>query len=279
MDLQTLATEIKAGAWEDLMASYGASDALKLSANEIHRRLLESCGTQGGPVVSNCWFDIYWTASWVNALVAANVPPAATVLEVGAGLSSNFIRAASSLLGLRGRFVAVNLNRNLTESFKRRNRQLPIQTRFIEGNALHVARYLSDDSCSFVAFNHQINDIVQTIVFEGSGRKTDNGEWFSMVPEMVRLIQEAHACGDMERTVRPQFLQIIEACSTVLRPGGVMGFNNSVTPLLLQHGYTEGLLGSFIPLARQWIADGIESLEEKVIDGFDPQWWLFFRKV
>ena len=146
MDLKTLATEIKAGAWEDLMASYGASDVLKLSADEIHHRLIESCGTQGGPVVSNCWFDIYWTAGWVNALLAANVPPAATVLEVGAGLSSNFIRAASSLLGSRGRYVSVNLNRNLTESFKRRNRHLPIRTRFIEANALTVPRYLPDQS-------------------------------------------------------------------------------------------------------------------------------------
>jgi hypothetical protein len=279
VDLKILANEIKSGAWEDLMSSYGASEVLKLSAQEIHDQLLESCGTGGGPVIANCWFDIYWTASWVVALQSAKVAPASAVLEVGAGLSSNFVRAASSLLGSRGRFVAINLNKNLTESFKRRNRALPIRTRFIEGNALDVHKYLADESCSFVAFNHQINDIIQTIVFEGSGRKTVAGDWYSMVPDMVKLIRRANESGDMERIVRPQFLAIIESCNQVLKPGGVMGFNNSVTPLLLRHGYSEELLGSFIPLARRWIAEGIESLGEEEFAGFDAKWWLFFRRV
>ncbi len=279
MDLNLLAREIKEGVWEDLMASYGASEVLKMSVSEIHGRLLESCGTQGGAVVSNCWFDIYWTASWVNALLGVGVAPGSTVLEIGAGLSSNFVRAASSLLGGRGQFVAVNLNKRLTESFKSRNRLLPIRMRFVEANALHVRDDISAGTCAFAAFNHEINDIVQTIVFENDGRTTDGGDWFAMVPEMVRLIQRAHETGEMVRTVRPQFLRIIEACTEVLAPGGVLGFNNSVTPLLLRHGYSEELLGSFIPLARGWIAAGIEGLEEKVLPGFDPKWWMFFAKT
>ena len=66
---------------------------MKLSEEEIHGHIVESCGTNGGPVINNCWFDIYWTASWVNALLAARIEPATTVLEIGAGMSSNFIRA------------------------------------------------------------------------------------------------------------------------------------------------------------------------------------------
>jgi hypothetical protein len=279
VDLKILAREIKDAEWEDLISSSGASEALKLSVHEIYTRLLESCGTQGKPILSNCWFDIYWTASWVNALLAARVAPAATVLEVGAGLSSNFIRAASSLLGSRGRYVAVNLNRRLGDSFKRRNRQLPIRTRFIEGNARDIQQTLSADSCAFIAFNHQINDIVQTIVFEGSGHKTDDADWYSMVPEMVRLIVQAQESGEMQRTLAPQFLEIIRSCAKVLHRGGVMGFNNAVTPLLLRHGYSEDLLGSFVPLARRWIGEGIESLQEESFAGFDSQWWLFFRRV
>ena len=100
MDLAILAHEIKQGAWDDLMASYGASDAVKMGAAEIHGKLLESCGTRGGPVVSNCWFDIYWTASWVNALRAAKVAPTATVLDCIAAIwaSARATRSAISLI-------------------------------------------------------------------------------------------------------------------------------------------------------------------------------------
>ena len=279
VDLKILAREIKDGHWEDLMSSHGASEVLKLSVNEIHSRLLESCGTQGGPVLSNCWFDIYWTASWVQALLATNVTLAATVLEIGAGLSSNFIRAASSLLGSRGRFVGINLNKRLTESFQRRNRQLPIRMQFIEGNARGIHECLPERSCAFIAFNHEINDILQTIVFESSGRKTDDGDWYTMVPEMIRQLRQAQQSGAWHYSVRPQFLQIIQSCAKVLKPDGVMGFNNAVTALLLRHGYSEELLGSLIPLARRWIGEGMDGLREVTFEGFDPKWWLFFTKM
>jgi hypothetical protein len=279
VDLQLLAREIKDGEWDDLLSAAGSSEVLKISEHEIYGRLVESCGTTGGPVQANCWFDIYWTASWVHALLSAQIEPASTVLEVGAGLSTNFIRAANSLLGSRGRFVTVNLNKRLTDSFKARSRALSIRQRFIEGNARDVHEYLPPASCSFVALNHQINDIVQTIVFESNGRTTDDGDWYGMVPEMVQLIRAAQQSSAMTRVVRPQFLQIIESCVRVLKPGGVIGFNNSVTATLLRYGYDAELLGSFIPLARRWITDGIAGLHEESFVGFHPQWWLFFRNI
>ena len=261
------------------MSPMGNGDALKLSEEEIYRHIVESCGTNGGPVIANFWFDIYWTASWVNALLAARTEPAATVLEIGAGMSSNFIRAASGLLGSRGRFIAVNLNRKLSESFQNRNRQLPIRMRFLEHDALYIRDHLAEGSCSFVAFNHQINDMIQTILYEATGRKTEDGDWYDMAPEMIRLVKEAHDTCNMETTVRPRFLKIIESCCVVLKTGGVMGFNNAVTTLLLRLGYTEELLGDFIALARRWISEEIDSLTVERFSGFDEKWWLFVRKV
>ncbi len=146
MDLDKLAREIKAGEWEDLLSSVAASNALKMTAAEIRERLTHACGLEGGPVDFNSWFDIYWTAGWVNALLNAGIAPASTVLEIGAGLSSNFVRAASSLLGSRGRFVTINLNRRFSEDFTRRNRQLPIRLRCVEGNALHVHEHLAEEA-------------------------------------------------------------------------------------------------------------------------------------
>jgi hypothetical protein len=279
VNLKLLAREIKDGVWEDLMSSAGTSDVLKMSVGEIHARLAESCGLEGGAVVSGSWFDIYWTAGWVKAMLAAQVPLAATVLEIGAGLSVNFVRAAASLLGSRGRFVAVNLNKNLSDSFQRRNRQLPIRMQFIEGNARDIHRHLPEASCSFIAFNHQIDDILQTMVFESHGRRTEEGDWCAMAPEMVRLTLRAHESGAIDETIRPQFLELIRSCSQVLQPGRVMGFNNAVTPLLLRLGYTEELLGSYIPMARRWIEKGVPSLQEQIVEGFDRKWWMFLRKI
>ncbi len=96
---------------------------------------------------------------------------------------------------------------------------------------------------------------------------------------MIELVRQAAGSGKLETSVRPQFLQIIASCGRVLKKGGVMGFNNAVTPLLLRLGYTEELLGSFVPLARCWLADGVDWLKEETFPGFDRKWWLFCRKV
>ena len=279
MDLGILARQIKDGEWDDLVPAALRRPAVSLSQEEIYALLQASCGTQGEPVRKNGWFDIYWSAGWATAMRFADVQPASTVLEIGVGVSTNFVRAASSALGQRGQYVAVNINTELTESARSRTRMLPIQQRFIHANATHVHDHLGSESCAFVALNHEINDIVQTIVFETSGRRTDDGDWYEMVPEMVALIRQAKQSGELERSVRPQFLEIILSCSKVLKTGGLMGFNNALVPSLLEAGYSEELLGSYIPLVRTWICDDVASLKEVQIPGFDARWWLFFRKV
>ena len=151
--------------------------------------------------------------------------------------------------------------------------------RFLEIDALHIRDHLPDGSCSFVAFNHHINDIVQTILHENAGKRTEDGDWFAMVPEMIRLVHQARETCEMETTVRRRFVEIVASCCAVLKSGGAMGFNNAVTPLLIRHGYTEELLGSFIALAGRWISEDIDSLQVERLHGFDEKWWLFVRKV
>ena len=279
MDLGILAKQIKGGEWDDLMPSALRGPVASLSQTEIFAFLESSCGTLGGPVKKNGWFDVYWSASWVTALRFADAQPASTVLEIGVGVSTNFVRAASNALGPRGKYIAVNINTGLTESARSRTRTLPIQQRFIHADAAHIRDHLDPESCVFVALNHEINDMVQTIVFETSGRKTDHGDWYEMVPEMVALIRQAQESGELERSVRPRFVETIRSCSKVLKTGGVMGFNNALVPSLLEAGYSKELLGSYIPLARTWLCDSVESLKELRIPGFDTRWWLFFRRV
>lgn len=277
MDLNELARQIKEGEWSDLMSPADVMNVLKMSEAEVRDQLAASCGLNGGPIANDGWLDIYWTAGWVQMMLAAGVRPASTVMEVGSAISSNVIRAANALLGSRGRFVALNLNEALLAGFRERNRQLAIRTRFVADDALYADRRLPAASCAFVAFNHQINDIVQTIVYDLDGRCTKGGDWYAMAPHMVRLTCEAAQSGAMERDVRPRFLHLIESCCRVLAPGACMAFNNAVTPLLLRLGYDAQLLGSFVPLARRWIGESDLPLVEQPVPGFDPRWWMLLR--
>jgi hypothetical protein len=280
MDLKHLAKQIKNDEWIDLMAPV-ATDIVRLVTEEdIHNLLIDSTGITNNPIKMNIWFDIYWSACWAEAMRFGGVDPASTVLEIGAGIATNFIRAASNLMGSRGRFVTVNINKEITEDFKKRTRKLPIDIKIIEGNALYIENYLEADVASFIAFNHQLNDIVQTIVYEISGQATEEGDWFGeMLPGMIKLIHEAQESGEMEKSVKPRFLEIIKSCAKVLKTGSLMGFNNALIPITLRSGYTIEELGAYIPLARRWISEGIDNLEEVKIPGFDTKWWLFFKKI
>ncbi|MGD8457017.1 MAG: hypothetical protein PVF83_11570 [Anaerolineales bacterium] len=280
MDLKNLSKQVKNDEWIDLMAPV-ATDIVRLVTEEdIYNLLVDSTGLTNKPIKMNIWFDIYWSASWAEALRFGNVEPASMVLEIGAGIATNFIRAASSLLGSRGKYITVNLNKDITEDFKKRTRRLPIDINIIEGNALYIADDIEPEVASFVAFNHQINDIIQTIVYEMSGQNTEEGDWFGeMLPGMVKLIKEAKESGEMEKSVKPKFLEIIQSCTKVLKTGYMMGFNNALVPITLRSGYSIEELSTYIPLARSWISEGIDNLEEVKIPGFDTQWWLFFKKV
>jgi len=233
MDLKHLAKQIKSDEWIDLMAPV-ATDIVRLVPEEgIHKLLIESTGLTNSPIEMNIWFDIYWSASWVEAMRFGGVEPASTVVEIGAGIATNFIRAASGLLGSRGKYITVN-----------------------------------------------INDILQTIVYEMSGQVTEEGDWFGeMLPGMIRLIHEAEESGEMEKSVKPRFLEIIGSCAKVLKSGSMMGFNSALIPITLRSGYTIEELSAYIPLARRWVSEGIGNLVEVKIPGFDTKWWLFFKKI
>ena len=280
MDLKILAKQVKNDEWIDLIAPVATDIVRLVSEEDIHKLLIDSTGLTNNPIKMNIWFDIYWSACWAEAMRLGGVGPASTVLEIGAGIATNFIRAASSLLGSRGRFVTVNINKEITEDFKKRTRRLPIDIKIIEGNALYIAEHLEAEVASFIAFNHQLNDIIQTIVYETSGQTTMEGDWFGeMLPEMIKLIHEAQESGEMEISVRPKFLEIVESCAKVLKTGCMMGFNNGLIPITLRSGYTIEELGAFIPLARRWILEDLDNLEEVEIPGFDTKWWLFFKKI
>ncbi len=280
MDLKILANQVKNDEWINLIAPV-ATDIIRIESEEsIYKFLIDSTGLTNNPIKMNIWFDIYWSASWTEALRFSNVKPASTVLEIGAGISTNFVRAASNLLGSRGKYITVNLNKDITKDFKKRTRRLPIDINIIEGNALYIADYIEPEVASFVAFNHQINDIIQTIVYEMSGQSTEEGDWFGeLLPGMIKLIHEAEESGEMETSVKPKFLEIIRSCAKVLKTDHLMGFNNGLVPITLRSGYTIEELGEYIPIARNWISEGIEDLEEVEIPGFDTKWWLFFKKV
>jgi len=278
MDMKILASEIKQGAWEHMLPASAQLYVGLRSEDAIYNQLVAASGMYGDTAKHDNWSDIYLCASWINAMKHMNIQVGSTVCEIGVGLSSHFIRAASSLLGSEGQFVTVTLNKNLIESFIRRTRQLPIRMQFIEGNAMYIDQYLTEKSCAFIGFSHQINDIIQTIAYENAGQRTEDKDWYAVLPDMIKATEAIYKSGNIE-TVRPEFINIIQACGKVLQTNGLMGFNNFVLEELLDAGHSEQLQHEYIPIARRWISEDIPELEEVCIPGYHTQWWLFFKKV
>jgi hypothetical protein len=46
----------------------------------------------------------------------------------------------------------------------------------------------------------------------------------------------------------------------------------------LDWGYPQNLWEDMIPITREWIK-GFTGCQEVSFEGFDPHWWMFFRKM
>jgi hypothetical protein len=46
----------------------------------------------------------------------------------------------------------------------------------------------------------------------------------------------------------------------------------------LSLGYHPDLWNNMLPIAREWI-NSVEGGKEMFFEGFDPQWWMFYKKI
>ena len=90
----------------------------------------------------------------------------------------------------------------------------------------------------------------------------ETGVWVDSpckLPQMIEHISKAYTDKTLVDTVKEPFLSLLNNCLSVLKPGGYLVMSHYMFQYDLDLGYNP-------------------DLNELFLDGFDPQWWLFYQK-
>jgi SAM-dependent methyltransferase len=251
-------------------------DWKNMCGEERDRRLARLCAVPLGSEDFTVVYSLYFRLKWLDAFKRCLPGSGAVVLEVGSGSSTN-IPDALNFFDPASVYITVNMNKQLTEGLRRNTARLPVTVKIIEDDANHIRRYLSPDTVDAIVFEHSVNDVLQAILCESRGMDTTNGDWFDMLPEMIRIISGEYRNKTLARSVKAAFLSLVENCLAVLKPGGCLVMSHYMYQYDLDLGYDNALWENIIPTVRPWLRE-LSVGGEIPAEGFDPQWWLFYRK-
>lgn len=280
-----IAAEVKGGKWSQALERYFGHEFTErfkgMDAKEIEARL---DSIYAGPVdgsIELTWemMDLYYVVSWAKAFELLGLPQGLQAMEVASGDVTVVPRAVDLYSQGTGSYLTANLNKDLTNNFIRNTRNLEIGIRVVEDNALNLDSHCSAESFDVVAFQHAVNDIIQTIVADREGIDTVNNSWWDILSPMIKATEGYYRQGRLAEVARDEFMRLISVCCGLLKKGGCMVFNTTMYQLDLDSGYSRELYSSYVHIAREWIAASGLPLEEVGLEGYDPQWWLVVRKI
>jgi hypothetical protein len=221
--------------------------------------------------------DAYYVVSWASVFHALAQGTPLRVMEVASGDTTVVPNGMELYDGGQGSYATANLNHKLTENFLQKTNTLKTAISVVEDDGANMGIYYSAGSFDVIAFQHAVNDIVQTIICENEGLDTVHSDWWEMLPEMIRITADYHRTGRLEPASREGFLACVESCMKLLTAGGHMVFNNIVYQYDIDLGYPPDLYASFIPLARKWIAASGLPLHEVTPQELDGEWWMVMQ--
>ena len=220
-----------------------------------------------------------YSAAWLNIFERMSLPADTAMLEIAAGSAVHIAQALDAYAGSQGRYVAFNMNKELTRSFYQKTASLRMNIRIVEDNALKAPQYFDGETFDVIAFHHAVNDIIQTSVADADGIDTIHCDWQQAEPRMLRAVMRHHDAGTLKAVAYPDFTRIVECCRNVLKMGGIMVFSNFTFTMDYEAlGYSMEFHNAYIALARQWIGEANLGLSEVLLDGYDPKWWMILRK-
>ncbi len=222
--------------------------------------------------------DSYFAAAWAHTFGLQGLPQNLKVLEVASGDTVVVPMGLDLFAGEEGQYVTANLNKGLTEGFRRNAAALRPQITVVEDDAANLERLFPAGHFDLVAYQHAINDVIQNLLCLREGHDTIAANWWDLLPTMTEIINRHWKAGTLEEASREGFLAVIAANLRLLRPGGFLAFNNTVYQYDLNLGYPEDLYHAFVPLARRWIAEAGFGLREVTPADYDPQYWMVLQK-
>lgn len=221
-------------------------------------------------------YSLYFRLKWLDVLRVCTPLKGITILEVGSGSSTN-IPNAMTVNDPTSTYITANMNKKLTEDLRRNTSSLPITINIIEDDANNIKNYCDTDTLDAIVFEHSVNDILQAILCEKNGIDTSNSDWFDILPEMIKMIGIEYVNRSLEQTVKDSFLSLIDNCLSVLKPNGYLIMSHYMFQYDLDLGYNVELWENMLLVVRPWLKE-LTIGKEVFLDGFDPQWWLFYQK-
>jgi len=221
--------------------------------------------------------EVYFRARWAEVLSAAQPGNGLTLLEVASG-DADMIPQMMARSHPYSMYITANMNRILTERLREKTRNLPVEVKVIEEDAIEIDHYLPVESVDIIAFQHAVNDVIQAILCDREGVDTIYTDWMDTLPKMISILQRETAQSTLEQHARPAFISLLKKLSKVLKKDGLMAMNHYMFQLDLDWGYPPGLWENLIPITREWIKE-LPGYKEVFFEGFDPHWWMFYRKL
>lgn len=221
--------------------------------------------------------EAFFRARWAELLRQCAAPADLSLLEVATG-DTDMIPQMQARDYPHSTYHTANMNQQLTQSFLHKTSGLPLNIHVHAADAAQIDQQIAPDSVDFIAFQHGVNDVLQAILCDQRSVDTIHSDWMETLPTMISILQEEIAQDTLAQHAKAPFLAMMAGLNKVLKPGGLFLMNHYMLQLDLNWGYPANLWENIIPMTRAWVKD-LPGLREVTFDGFDPQWWLFLRRI
>ncbi|MFW5998907.1 MAG: hypothetical protein ACOC4G_01870 [Bacillota bacterium] len=281
MNKKELAEEINKGKWNKVLSEKAISIIEDMNEEGIIKMLEEITNV---PIIysseiSGEIYRLYFISCWLQIFEKLfNNKKELKTLEIASGQSDPVPQALELYTGGRGSYTTANLNKDLTRGLKNKTANLNIEIEVIEDNAMNLHKYYQNSIFDITAFQHAINDMIQTIAAQKSGIDTVNNDWFDILPDMVKIVTGYYKNNTLKDNIYNEFMEQIKVCTKLLKKGGCLVFNTHVFQMDLDAGYPLDLYSNFVKIARKWINESSLNLKEVELKGFEKKWWLILEK-
>jgi hypothetical protein len=221
--------------------------------------------------------EVYFRARWGEALERLHPHGPFTLLEVASG-DADMIPQCMARLRPGSRYITANMNEKLNERLLKKTFGLPLTFQLISDDAAQIRSHLQDGQVDIIAFQHAVNDVLQAILCAREGVDTIRSDWMETLPAMIEMLRRETAAGTLIESVRGPFLQLMRSLWPTLRSGGYVAINHYMFQLDLDWGYPPRLFEDMLDIVRPWLSE-LPGSREVSLDGFDPKWWIFLKKV
>ncbi len=221
--------------------------------------------------------EVFFRDRWNEVMDRLHPGGRLTLLEVASG-DADMIPQCMARTRQGSLYITANMNEKLNESLMQRIGGLPIAVRLVDDDAANILHHLEAGQVDIIAFQHAVNDVLQAVLCAQNNIDTVYSDWMETLPAMIKLLQKEVAAGTLDMHVREPFMDLMRSLWPTLRAGGFVAINHYMFQLDLDWGYPPDLFENLAPMVRRWLKE-LPGYKEVTLDGFDPQWWIFLKKV